>query len=158
MRILPISNTSNSFGATLAPTKELAEYKKSLKVVGEPWTKAFDCAYDKFTKNGNNTVYSFVHEIKTAFEKGYNWFTLNAVIRDDKGKAVASALMDRQLSKNFLKPDVHTEIKLFEDFMNVEHVKSVLDSPVWGFCKNTVRTVRPYTVSDFEKATFFPDL
>ena len=161
MRIAPIKNINTSFHSKLLPSKELTEYKNFLKNLGKDHLIAFNQTYDQFEKDGKEKSYKLSYETEECFIDEYKrpGYAMNAVIRDEKNKVVASRLMDVQIHKKYLEPNSWVVRNMFEkDFMKVPHVDSLFDSPVFGFSTNTIRIIRPFSTEDFIKEPFIPDL
>jgi len=162
MKISPINNTENSFKASFASTKEFVKYKKSLQKEGKMWAEEFYSTYDNFTKNGDNTVYSFVHEVKEIFMPEYKRYgvVLNAVIKDDKMNKLASIQMDKHFYKRNLKPKIEAQTLLLERFMEnaTAETNSSKNKLFWEIVMKVANRRRPYNTDDFKKESFIPDI
>ena len=174
MRISPINNSYPKpvFKSKFVPTKEFNAFQEELAKADLPFFKnyaeVFKIQYEKFLNDGKDISYKYFHK-KTDLppSKGpYNRLgvELRAVIEDENGKVVDSALMDSQIKTNegILKPDFTTEMKMFQEFLNFpkEHAPFYLSDidHRFVFYEDVKRVVRPYSTEDFVKEPFIPDL
>ena len=184
MRISPINNNYPKpiFKSKFVSTKEFDRFQEILAKTNNPspnnprashqfiknYAEVFKLQYEKFLNDGKDISYKYFHK-KTDLppsKKTYNHpaVELRAVIEDENGNMVDSALMDLQIKSNesIIKPNFTAEMRLFQRFLNFpeKHEPFYISdvAPRFSYCEHIIRISRPYSKRDFVKIPFIPDL
>ena len=160
MKINPINNNNNiSYKSKLKVTPELIAY---LKNATPSQLKAYQEGCQNLLKDGKNKVYEYKTSIKTVSvsEYGKKYKARLGVILDENQEEYNSGYISTAYEINEINND--NEIKT-----NSSTVALLLDTLfepeknplwLWELKHKVLRIKHPYTISDFKKNPFIPNL
>jgi len=156
MRVNPISNNNVSHKSKLKVTPELTAYLKNAKPED---IKSFKESYKKLLNDGKNKIYEYKNEIVDISAYGKKYKARFAYISDETQELYGYAYVSNAHEASACKNDneIETNYRKVGCFLNVlfNHEKY---PEAYQVVLGILRIPRPYSLADFKKEPFIPNL